>query len=496
MNKIDINKPVESKKYALDTLASFLSNFVIRGIQGLLLIPLITKLTGASNYGIWIQISVIVSFALHLTNLGLQRAFWRFSVGLQDKAVIGARLSTVVATQLCTTVILFIILTANSGLIATYLFGASQNAIYVRLAAIIIILQQLQFTFITYFNTFRQFTIYNLLKILEPSLLFLLVGLALYFNFAIFGAVLAQILTLIILTGISLIIFARQIGFNYPKLFYLKEMLKYGIPTIPLGAFVWVTQLSDRAVISLYHGTKYVGIYGLADSIAYMSSIAFFSLSITMPSTVGKLWEDRDFDRVKKYLINTIVVGSLVSIPLIFGLVYLAKPAILLLSSSEFLLAISVIPISALAWYCYHFSIPFDNLIFLHKKPIVYTLIYLVAAIINIVLNFLLIPRYGIIGAAVSTLVAYFIQPLAGIIYTRSFFKFSIPWLKLAKIAIAGSGMFLFLNYVFPLPKPNWFISIIVIFGTMIYAGGLFILGVLNKSQIDAALKLIIQEKR
>lgn len=55
----------------------------------------------------------------------------------------------------------------------------------------------------------------------------------------------------------------------------------------------------------------------------------------------------------------------------------------------------------------------------------------LVAAVVNIVLNLLLIPRYGVYGAAIATAAAYFSCFMVRIFDARSYVKFNVSWFKL-----------------------------------------------------------------
>ena len=65
-----------------------------------------------------------------------------------------------------------------------------------------------------------------------------------------------------------------------------------------------------------------------------------------------------------------------------------------------------------------------------------------VAALLNVVLNVLLVPALGIVGAAVATLISYIVLVTGGFIYSRRLLRVSIPWLALVKFTVLATIMY------------------------------------------------------
>jgi O-antigen/teichoic acid export membrane protein len=117
------------------------------------------------------------------------------------------------------------------------------------------------------------------------------------------------------------------------------------------------------------------------------------------------------------------------------GLIMIVKPFTYLLVDNDpeknYVFAYHYTPILVIAMIFQCLCQFLSSIYSVRKKSINSMLTSLVAAVVNIVLNLLLIPRYGVYGAAIATAAAYFSCFMVRIFDARSYVKFNVSWFKL-----------------------------------------------------------------
>ena len=119
-------------------------------------------------------------------------------------------------------------------------------------------------------------------------------------------------------------------------------------------------------------------------------------------------------------------------------------------------------------------------------KPEITSKIIYAAAVFNLITNIIFIPRFGIIGAAITTTISYFIIMFMGFFYIRKFIKISFPIRTWAKTLLAG---IIFTLSIWLLKKilflNAWLEAFIVLaISGMIYIGLLFLLNIVSLKEI------------
>jgi O-antigen/teichoic acid export membrane protein len=129
--------------------------------------------------------------------------------------------------------------------------------------------------------------------------------------------------------------------------------------------------------------------------------------------------------------------------------------------------------------------------IYLEKKTKYLPFLSGAGAIINVAANFLLIPRIGILGAALSTLLSYIVMAVGMYLVSQRFYHVEYEWSKVGKIV--GLTMVLFVIFRFIHPEPINFAGIIVKIVIVIsYICGLVMLKIIDAKEI-AGIKTYIK---
>ena len=212
--------------------------------------------------------------------------------------------------------------------------------------------------------------------------------------------------------------------------------------------------------------------------------IFLFPFSFILPPLLSRLYDSGDIDAVKIYLKYSFKYFLIVAIPFVFGATILSRQILTIFSTPEIAseghLIVAIIALGIL--FFGGRIIAYQVLVFT-KKTKVGAIIWIFAALVNLCLNFIFIPSYGIIGAALTTLIAFFIAFALTIWYSSRYFTFRIDWLSIIKSIFASIVMFLVISSLhFSSNMVNLMATIII--GTISYILVLFFLRVFSRKEI------------
>lgn len=197
--------------------------------------------------------------------------------------------------------------------------------------------------------------------------------------------------------------------------------LKYGLPLIPQAVAAWTLNLSDRVMLERFSGLSEAGLYNLAANFGIVISMVAISINqAVLPRYLQRAkGEFVDENARSKTLHDTVIQGFVVLV-VIFILTATAGPFILgLMVNERFFGALSLlVPILG---GCFFFGMgQFLLLPLLHQKRTkIVAAITLTGAVVNVVLNLYLIPQYGAIAAAYTTLASYMLTCLLAYLFAR-----------------------------------------------------------------------------
>ena len=459
-----------------------IANLII-AIQGILLIPIITKHLGAQDYGIWIQLMLIVALLVPLSMLGLNTAVVRFLAGEKDKEKIadGFFSSTFVIALLSLILALFTLLLSDP--ISFYLFNDSSLSNLIKFTGAILVVQSLNQMGLCIFRTFRRIKTYSILTVFQHLGELLLLA---YIVLSGYDLLVMLLSILILRTAFTLIIFfiiVSNIGFTLPHFYNTRAYLSYSLPLMFVFSFAFIISSSDHFVIGFLLGPTSVGVYSVSYSISSIISLMWFPVAFIMFPTITKLWEENDIEGVKSYFKRVFKFFSILAIPIIFGLSILSKQIILLLSTQEFVPSYNLISIIG-AGYFFDICIVRigEYILALLKKTKVTGLLYIFFGFFNLVFTFLFVTQVGILGAAIATFLTYFFLGLSLLYIAFKYVFIDLDLFSIMKSIGAAIIMSVSIWMYNPIGVMAVFLSILV--GAIVYFVFLLLLNTFNKDEI------------
>lgn len=451
---------------------------IIVSLRGLILLPILTKTLGTELYGVWTQILVTISLLMPLGLLGINTAMIRFFAGEKDKNEIKRDFYAVFTLITLFSVLLALIILVFSEPLAIAFFGGSSSIIFVRLLSLIIILSVLDLICIEFFRAFQQMKKYAGLSILQQIIEIILISYAVLSGYSLFGALLSLIVVRAFLLLVGFLIIYSQIGVGRPSLnlSVLKPYLCFALPLLPAGIAYWVISLSDRYVIGYFLGMASVGIYSAAYNIGSIVGIFMGPISLNLFPTISNLYENNKIAELKTHLKYSLKFYLLLAIPSLFGLAVLSKPLLATLTTSEFVSAYLIVPIVAFGMILFNCSFIGSDVLTLLKRTKVIGLTYGIAALLNLILNIILVPIIGIFGAAISTLLTFLIFAVVVGILSFKRLPFEIDFKFISKSMVASIPMAFVVWKLNPYGAVNILIAVgiaaIVYFGVLILMKG------------------------
>jgi O-antigen/teichoic acid export membrane protein len=242
------------------------------------------------------------------------------------------------------------------------------------------------------------------------------------------------------------------LGWQRPDWDVFSFSMKYSAPLVPVAFSVWALDRADRFFIGYYHGLAAVGIYSAANAVGSLVLNFQTPLQMTVLPKVGQLWEtDRESAR---HYINLSNRGFLtLAIPFCIGIAIAGPPLLRLLGSAE--IAASsywLTPLVAIGNVFWGVSVMQHQMFHGARKTMAIGWISAASAALNVVLNVLLVPRWGSLGAAVATLIAYAAGCVVLVRMGRSIMHFDFFLGYLGKCVAASAVMSLVVVLALKLP--------------------------------------------
>lgn len=199
-----------------------------------------------------------------------------------------------------------------------------------------------------------------------------------------------------------------------------KSMIGFSSYLIPNSLFWWITNASDRYIILILLGTSFNGIYAVSNKIpAIITSVSQIFIQSWQLSAI-KAFGSKDSDEYTDYIYKRLFSFSLLMTSAVlvilkaFMKIYVTEEYYISWQASTFLMLSATFSVMA-SFLGINYVVAKNNF-----KNMVSTLI---GALVNIILNILLIPYYGITGAAFATLMSYFLVVIYRLIDTKKYVK-------------------------------------------------------------------------
>lgn len=244
-------------------------------------------------------------------------------------------------------------------------------------------------------------------------------------------------------------------------------IMKYGIPIAATSLSAWIINQSNKFIMNSIHGFSEVGIVGVAYGLTLPLLMTIFSIITVaaIPRIINMYEEKID---VRPLISRFTGYYVLIALPVITVISLYSVDYVQMLSSNDkFLVAFKLIPYFAFGTFFMALTDYTTLQYHLANKTYIDFVIKLTSGIANVVLNILLIPKYGLIGVGLATLIANFLYFLLSIIIVLPGLRLIYPKLIFNRMYISfvpACLLFLIFNKFLSLPALFEMLSLMFVF--------------------------------
>jgi O-antigen/teichoic acid export membrane protein len=411
---------------------------LVSRILAVLLLPLYTSYLGPRGFGKIETVVALTTVLVIVLRLGISSAFFRFYFDTKDEA----QRTLVVRTSFWFTMTM-----ATAGLVVGFVLATpiahglnlGDDPWLVR-AAFVGLWAQMNYEQLT--SLFRveersvSFVIASVANVLITvgMTVLLVVGL----DKGPTGAVVGNFVGTLVVYLVLLAYRRYQLGLEFSRSL-LREMNRFGLPLVPSALALWAINFIDRIFIAQYKGQAEVGVYSVAVRISSAIVFLMIAFRLAWPAFAYSIEDDREARRTYSYVLTYLVfLCSWVSLALGVLAPWLVE---VLAPKHSFHRAADAVALLAFASTAYAAYTVVAIGIGRARQTQFNWVVSGIAAAVNVALNVILIPPYGMIGAAISTAAAYLALFLGMVLNAHRVYPVDYQWRRVLTLVGVAVGL-------------------------------------------------------
>ena len=276
---------------------------------------------------------------------------------------------------------------------------------------------------------------------------------------------------------------------------YLKKMLVFGIPYLPASVSATIVQVIDRPIVEKLTNYDTLGVYSASYKLGTLMMLVVMMFQFAwQPFFLTNAKEKNAKEIFSKVLTLFVILTSViwVFISLFIDDLVTMKFFGHSLYKAQYHEGLVIVPIVLLGYLFNGIYYNFQAGIYIEEKTKFFPIVTGAGAVVNVIVNLLLIPVFGIIGAAIATLAAYMVMAGGLFYYSQKYYPIQYETGKITRVLLLiffTCGIYYYLLYTVGL---IFVYKVILLVG---FFGMLFVLRVVNKTEIIKLGKLLLRIK-
>ena len=416
---------------------------------GLVSFPILTRIFSVGDYGLLGLLNTTLFILIAVTKLGFPNAIVRFYEEFRSQGKLPEFYATMFWGAMGAAA-------AAAVCLAVFVYFAGDRIWDEKLTRILFLFPLLLFTacgvdlFTSFLRAEQRSKLYNVIGIARRyGKLVLGVWLAVFIVRGLYGFFLGQVIASAGMLAVLGIMYRKRIrvSFGAVSAAALIGALKFGFPLVWAELGDLVLNYADRYLVEMFLGRQPLGLYTAGYNLAmYVTAVVIQPINYAMTPIYMKILVDQGEEATKEFFRTLLRGFVLIIAPLACILVAAGKDLIVFLASSKFADASGVLGYVVIGQMVYASTLILNCGLFIEKKTQVLTYLMLLTCLVNVGLNVLLIPRYGILGAAQATLIAYLLYGVLITYFSFRLFRFPIDTGRIVLYLSAAFGIYLMIR--------------------------------------------------
>lgn len=450
-------------------------------------LPFLTRYMPREEYGVISVITALYALLNTLTNAGLPAATYRF---YNDAKSERDRQFVLGGSQLL--FLLFAALPAAAILIfpreaSLLILGSEQYARVLQVVACFLIVD----TFDTYGTVILRIEVRALVSSAHSIVLIACkTGLSLLFviqyEMGVLGYWLGQLAGEFIGFMIMVWLVRKKLVFKI-SLHQVWDLVKFGLPLMPATLSTTILKLSDRYIVGSLAGLDQAGIYDVGYKIGSIILVLITPFRAAWTPFAFSIAEKPEAPRIYRDVMTYLTAGCSF---LILGVYAFRFEILEIMAPTSYTGAANVVGWVAISQLFYTVYLVFSIGPMINKQTHQLAWIAMVSGGANLLLNFMLIPSMGIMGAAVATFVGYGLLALLAFFTARRAIDMKIDWLRMRQLAAALSLVVLIVVTAEQLALMTWMKITVKVFGLLAFPALLLLTRFVSTTQMRELLDM------
>ena len=419
------------------------------------------------DFGLFYAVVAVVGLLYIITHLGLNDALTRHISASRvhdNYPSIKEAMVWVLAIQIAVSLIVVAVIAVMAQWLQDHYFHHAQAALVLVVHASGMILLPFETLFLSLFQGYQRMPLYGSVNVLRMACVVLCTLLFLHLGFGVVSPALGYLSWYLVAILVYAPIALRSVMPDFFLIPYhltaklAKDLFSFGLPIIFSSVAGVVISSTDTIMLTAFgKSLNDVAVYNVAMPTA--SILWFFSagFAIVLFPITSELWERRYHDHLKDGIELVYRYAFIFITPAALALATFPDIVLTTLFGKVFESGAQVLQVLGLGGILFMFGRINEAFFSGMGVPHLNSRIVWTGAIVNILFNALLIPRMGMLGAAIGTVISFGAIFVMGIYYMKQQMEFQVPWLGWLKIALAGMVFVLVLSWIKEvLPFPVW----------------------------------------
>lgn len=401
----------------MSKLKLFLENFFVYGLGGvmskivpLIMVPIVTRLMPDSSYfGISDLSNTIVSFGSALAIMGMYDAMYRMFFEKEDLEFRKEICSTTVFFTLSASFVVSALVFLFRKPLSTLVFGSEDYIYLVCLSSVAVFVSATNSIVSAPTRMQNQRKIFLVMNTVTPIMSYSVAVILLMNGHYVIALPVASILTGIISEIVFFLLNQTWFSIRKIRIAHLRPLLTIAIPLLPNFLIYWIFHSCDRLMLTNLIGASATGIYAVSAKLGQVSQLIYTAFSGGWQYFAFSTMKEENQVKTNSLIFEYLGILSFSATTFVFSL---AEPIFSFLFPAEYHIGFLAAPYLFLAPLLLMLYQVIGNQFLIIKKTWPTMLILSVGAIVNLFLNWFLIPCLGVEGAAIATLSGYVISAI------------------------------------------------------------------------------------
>ncbi len=440
----NVHFSVDKSRNMLSNLKHFLKHSLVYGISnvatkaiGVILLPLYSTFLTLTEFGILGILEITIAIFTEIINLGMGPALVMLSSLSEFKDKKKSALFTILSMSFSLCIIFLLFSQFLVPKIAVYFGDPAKFSLYFKISSGIIFLRVLNNIFNDKLRADEKSIVFSSINL---SKLIITLGLTIYFvaflKLGVAGILYSYIIgeSLTFLTFIPIMISKVTLKFDRE---IASTAVNFGLPLIFGSISMLILNISDRYILKYFSGYAVQGLYDLGYRLAGVLNMFFIMpLSMALMPIAYKIFrqkgDKRYFSKLMTYFVFVLTWGGL-------ALSMFSKEILHIFAlNPSYWPAYQVVPIIVFSYVFFGMRLISNLGMYLTKNTKYVAFITVAAAALNIILNLIFIPKFGMMAAAYSTLISFIILYILSDYFSSKYYRIPFENKKLTLLIVLG----------------------------------------------------------